>query len=173
METEFNKKEQYWIDNLIHGEEILEQCKDSKSESWITEGYLDYLDLMIKYGNLRLPEIEYEPIKRVIKVNRIIPKKLLETGKYAFTIFNGVYIVQDVVFVKAEHCGALLNKQLNDNPKLDEHDLLISSFKTMVFENGEKWCVFLKKSGFTERHLGFYSSYWDYAYIYDDEHFGD
>lgn len=170
MTEEFTKKEQYWIEKLLKGEDILEECQGSKSESWITESYLNYLDLMIKYGNLRIPETEYEETLRVIKVNRKIPKALLETGNYSYTIFNGLYVVQKVVFVRAENVGALMEKKLNDNPNLDETRLLLSSFKQMVFEDGSKWCIFLVKSGFTNRHLNFYSTAWDYAYIYDEEY---
>lgn len=167
----FTEKEQYWIDKLIKGEEMLELCKDDKSESWLTNGYLDYLDMIIKHGNLRpiTDEDEYVKLTRVIKVNRKIPKALLETGKYNFIIFNGVYIVQQVVFAKAEHCEALLNKKLNDNPNLSEHELLISSFKKMRFEDGSLWCIFLVKSDFTKQWIGYSSKLWEYIYIYDEE----
>ena len=170
-EYSFNEKEQYWIEKLMQGEEVLELCKDDKSESWLTEGYLDYLDMVIKYGNLRSPteEDEYKKLTRVIKINRKIPKALLETGRYSFIIFNGVYIVQQVMFVKAEHCEALLNKKLNDNPNLSEHDLLISSFKQMRFEDGSLWCIFLCKSDFAKQWIGYSSKLWEYVYIYDEE----
>lgn len=167
--VEFNEKEQYWINNMLKGEAILEAFKDSKSDTWITEGYLNYLDLMIKYGNLRIPDTEYVETPRVIRVHKKIPKALLDTGNYAYTIFNGLYVVQKVVFVRAENVGALLDKKLNDNPKLDENKLLLSSFKLVRFEDGSQWAIFLVKSGFTDRYLNFYSTAWDYSYIYDDE----
>lgn len=169
MTEEFTKKEQYWIDNLLKGEELLELCQDSKSESWITNGYLNYIDMMIKFGNLRIPDQEYVPTRRVIKVNRLIPKSLLELGNYPYTIFNGVYVVQYVVFVKAENVGALLDKQLNDNPNLNEDILLLSSFKQIRFEDGQLWCVFLVKSDFTKQWIGYSSKLWEYVYIYDEE----
>lgn len=167
---EYTTKEQYWIDNLIKGQDIIDASEsDSRLEKWVSEGYLDYIDDMIKFGNLRLPTEEYKKEQRLIKVNKKIPKEYLEHGNYLYSIFNGLYIVQEVVFVKAEHCEALLNNRVNDNPKLEEADLLISSFKKIVYESGEMWCIFLVKSGFTERHLGYRSTEWDYPYIYDDE----
>lgn len=164
----FTPKEEYWIQKLLQGEELLETM-DNKSESWLTDSYLNYLDMMIKYGNLRNPEVEYEKVTRLIKVNKVIPKELLKAGNYYYTVFNGVYIVQQVVFAKAEHCEALLSKQLNDNENLKEDELLISSFKNMVFDNGERWCVFLAKSGFTDRYLSYASKEWDYPFIWDGE----
>lgn len=167
---EYTAKEKYWIDNLIKGEDIFDASEnDSRLEKWVANGYLDYIDLIIKTGNLRLPTEEYKKEKRLIKVNKKIPKEYLEHGNYIYSIFNGLYIVQEVVFVKAEHCEALLNNRVNDNPRLEESDLLISSFKKIVYESGEMWCIFLVKSGFTERHLGYRSTEWDYPYIYDDE----
>ena len=166
---EFTEKEQKWIQNLIQGEDKLLDCGDDKRDLWVTNGYLDCLDMLIKYGNLREPEVEYVPISRVIKVNRKIPKEILKAGRYQYCIFCGVYIVQKVVFVKAEHCESLLKKKLNDNPDIDEKYLLVSSFKTVVFDSGEKWCAFLVKSPFTEHWLGYTSSYWDYPYVSDDE----
>lgn len=164
----FTEKEQYWINNLLKGEDSLDEVK-SKSEAWVTNGYLDYLDLMIKCGNLRIPDKEYEKVTRLIKVNRVIHKNILNSGNYHYIVFNGLYVVQQVVFARAEHCEALLNKKLNDNENLSEEDLLISSFKTMTFENGEKWCIFLVKSRFTKENIGYTQSYWDYPYIYDEE----
>lgn len=167
---QFTEKEQYWINNLLLGEELLNDSK-TKFDTWLTNGYLDYMDLLIKYGNLRIPkdEEEYQKLARVVKINRKLDKKLLNAGKYHFAIFNGVYVIQKVVFAKAEHCEAILNKQLNDNENLKEEELLLSSFKQMCFEDGSKWCVFLVKSDFTKRFVGYQSSYWDYPYVYDDE----
>ena len=165
---EFTQKEQYWIDKMLKGEDFLTD-DISKSEYKLTDGYLNYLDLMIKYGNLRYPEEEYVPTKKVVKINRLIPKEVLNAGNYVYTIFGGVYIVQQVVFARAEHCEALLNKKLNDNENLKEDELLISSFQTITFENGERWCVFLVKSEFTKNHVNYVRSYWTYPYIYDDE----
>lgn len=172
MNTEFTEKENYWIKNLLRGEQILDSAKN-KSDVWITDAYLNYLDLIIKYGNLRPPtdEDEYKKLTRVVKINKVIPKKVLNAKNYHYVLFNGLYVVQDVVFCKAEHCKAILNKQLNDNENLKEEELLLSSAQVMVFENGEKWLVFLVKSKFTKDFLGYAQTYWSYAYIYDDGDF--
>lgn len=167
-ENEWTKKEQFWINKLFRGEDILDETQNFQSKK-LVDSYLCYVDMIIKWGNLRLPTEEYKKEQRLIKVNKKIPKEYLEHGNYLYSIFNGLYIVQEVVFVKAEHCEALLNNRVNDNPKLEEADLLISSFKKIVYESGEMWCIFLVKSGFTERHLGYRSTEWDYPYIYDDE----
>ena len=170
MDYEFTEKENYWIKNLLSGEKLLDQAK-SKSETKITNSYLDYLDLIIKMGNLRPPtdEDEYKKIKRVVKINKVIPKKILDAKNYHYVLFNGLYIVQEVVFSKAEHCEAILNKQLNDNENLKESELILSSAQTIVFENGEKWLVFLVKSQFTKDFLGYAQTYWEYPYLYFDE----
>jgi len=167
MET-FTPKEEYWINKMLKSEDFLTD-DISKADYKFYDGYLNYIDLLIKYGNLRIPEEEYVPSKKVIKVNRLIKKEILDAGNYVYSIFGGVYIVQQVVFVKAEHCEALLNKKVNDNPNLSEETLLLSSFKTMSYEDGSKWCVFLVKSNFTKQWIGYSSKLWSYAYIYDDE----
>lgn len=165
---EFTQKEQYWIDRLLKGEEVLDACKDSRRDSWVVDGYLDYIDFLIKYGNLRIPTEEYVRCPRVIRVNKVIPKEILSAGNYYYTIFNGVYIVQDVIFVRAEHCEALRSRQLNDNENLKEEEVLLSSFQEIMYENGERWCIFLCKSRFTHDWIG-YKSIWEFPYIYDDE----
>ena len=92
--NEYTAKEQYWIDNLIKGEDIFDASEnDSRLEKWVANGYLDYIDLIIKTGNLRLPTEEYKKEKRLIKVNKKIPKEYLEHGNYIYSIFNGLYIV--------------------------------------------------------------------------------
>lgn len=164
----FSTKEEYWINKMLKGEDHIIDGM-SKSDYKFYDGYLSYIDLLIKYGNLRIPEEEYVPTKKVIKVNRLINKKVLDASNYVYSIFGGVYIVQQVVFVKAEHCEALLDKKVNDNPNISEEDLLISSFKTMTYEDGSRWCIFLVKSDFTKQWIGYSSKLWEYVYIYDDD----
>lgn len=96
-ELSFTPEELHWMQIVEHDESLLDGITD-KRDLQISKKFIDFMKMTIKYGNLRTGE-NLERSKKVIRIHKNIPTKFLDKDKYEYIIFNGLYVVTDVVFI--------------------------------------------------------------------------
>lgn len=96
----FTPEELHWMSIIEEDESLLDDIHD-KRDLQISKKFIDFTKMIIKYGNLRIGE-NLERGKKVIRIHKNIPTKFLEKDKQEYIIFNGLYVVTDVVYISPE-----------------------------------------------------------------------
>lgn len=161
---EFTENELYWMDVISKGEKTVEDLIDKK-DIWITEKFIEFLKLMIKYENLRTDPELIVPHKRVVRIHKNIPTFYLEYYKYEYMIFNGLYIVTDVVFLSKSMLDPYLKNRKNQTKsKLKElgvPDCTLYNIPREVMLGNHTYYACLCKNLLTEGYVRFQSN-WSY-----------
>lgn len=157
----FTPEELHWLKVIEDDEKLLDDMLD-KRDIQITRKFIDFLKLIIKYENLRCGK-HLEVHRRLIRVHRNIPTKMLDFKKYEYIIFNGLYIVADVIFLDAE-----IVKEFYKNPTRDMRERLglpeevaLSTIKTISTRDNKEIGVGLITSELTKNYIP-YPSKWSY-----------
>ena len=98
--TDLSEEEIPWVSSFLKCEEELEsydiQEKKHDSNYSMVNNYYKMLYMVLKYHNLRSDEIILNtPLKRMIKINRIVSSKEFTPMKVDFAAFNGICFPAD------------------------------------------------------------------------------
>ncbi len=162
MINNFTQSEIQWIKAIESGEKQLEELTDKK-ELQITERFINFIEKILKYENLRIGK-PGEIKRRLVRVHRNIPTKSLDRMNYEYVILNGLYIVQDVLFIDTE-----TTRKYIKNPNKYKDDLNIpdnasrSLIKMIRDDRGREIGVTLFKDSYIVKHfIGESWTGWDY-----------
>lgn len=171
----FTDIEKYWLSVRDDCDKFLLTIQDDKRELYFMSAFSRFLELSIKYGNLREPDGDVFRCKRLVKIRGNIPSAMLDMDGYTYVLFEGIHIVQDVVFIKSSLCREIVRrgKEIIKVPSeiLEaNNDIILSSVKPFQFPSGKEYDIYLVRSGFTNRYGINYSSSWEYQYFgYDKD----
>lgn len=162
MINSFTQSEIQWIKAIESGEKQLEELTDRK-DIQITERFINFIEKILKYENLRI-EKPGEIRKRLVRIHRNIPTKSLDRMNYEYVILNGLYIVQDVLFIEPEICRKYMK---NPNKYRDElhipENASLSLIKMIRDDRGREVGVTLFRDSYIVKHfIGEAWSGWDY-----------
>lgn len=162
MINSFTQSEIQWIKAIESGEKQLEELSDRK-DIRITERFIDFIEKILKYENLRVGE-PGEVKKRLVRIHRSIPTKSLDRMNYEYVILNGLYIVQDVLFIDPD-----VSRKYMKNPNKYRNELNIpdnaskSLIKMIRDDRGREVGVTLFRDSYIVKHfVGEVWSAWDY-----------
>lgn len=162
MINSFTQSEIQWIKAIESGEKQLEELTDRK-DIQITERFINFIEKILKYENLRL-EKPGEIRKRLVRVHRNIPTKSLDRMNFEYVILNGLYIVQDVLFIEPE-----ISRKYMKNPNKFRSELHLpenasmSLIKMIRDDRGREMGVTLFKDSYIVKHfIGESWTGWDY-----------
>ena len=109
--------EQYWMKTVAEDKEFLKKMEEeielnpglySKRDLQLTRSFINFMETVFKYDNLKLGE-HGEIHKRLIRLHRNIPVGELEFMNIDHIIFNGLYVIADVMFISASECKKFYN----------------------------------------------------------------
>jgi len=111
-------KEIYWFEVISKDRSILDKMERErvldKAAIKMTRSFIDFMDLIMKYNNLNFGQ-NFEKTKRLIRSKRSIPTTLLDYNNYEYVMFNGLYIVTDVVFIDKPICLKFFKEPTPEN----------------------------------------------------------
>lgn len=148
--------EAYWMKVVADDRDILKQMIEmtelnpdlfDKRDLDLTKRFIQFMEMIFKYENLTLGSHK-EIKKRLVRVHRNIPTKELDYFGYTFVVFNGLYIVSDVMFLSPDICKQYFSEANNtelirslDLPK----EIIRSSIKYAIdSENNEMGVAILR-----------------------------
>lgn len=166
--------EEYWMKVVAEDKTILEQMKSmvevnpdlfDKRDIDLVDRFIKFMEMIFKYENL-VPGEHKEIKKRLIRIHMNIPTKELEYFGYDFIVFNGLYVVADVVFIDASICKQFFSNAGKPDivSKLDMPDgILRPSIKYILDSSGQEHGVAILKSDPIYRYINDdYPSKWSY-----------
>lgn len=163
MIDSFTESEMKWIKAIEKGEKQLEELSDRK-DILVTEKFIQFIEKIIKYENLRLGD-PGSVHKRLIRVYKSIPTKSLDKMNFEYVIMNGLYIVQDVMFLDPD----MTRKYMRRPTKYTREDMNIpenismSTVKLVRDNDGNERGVALFKDSYIVRNfIGETWSAWNY-----------
>lgn len=160
--------ELYWMEKVQENEDIFNELinkeDNDKYDMWLTSRFIEFMKLIIKYNNLNSEIIvDGEVCKRVIRVHKNIPTKYLERLGYEYVIFNGLYVVMDVMLFDSSVLDNYFNKSKIHNlifrDKVGIPDNTLYNIPKLVTINNSKKCCFLVKSRLTDEFIHLQSSW--------------
>lgn len=172
-ELHFTEREQKWFNIKQECDKCYIEAQEAEERNWrdlyVTKGLSNYLEYALKYGNLRDPFEDICKRRNLIKINKSLPTKLLDLDGYEYVLFNGIYLVHDVIFVKKEICDKMFSHRNGIYRNADlgiPSEAIMGSVKDIEFEDtGRRYGVCLARSPFIDRYGTEYYSSWDYVYF--------
>lgn len=119
--------EKYWMEIVAKDRKILDEMEKSlernsefydKKDVVLTQRFVTFMDMIFKYNNLTFEEIGTIK-KKVIRIHSSIPTKELDFRNIEYVIFNGLYVVSDVMFLDPKVCK-LFYKRYGDKSMIEE-----------------------------------------------------
>lgn len=163
MINNFTENEIKWIKAIESGEKQLEELSDKKDKQ-VTQKFIEFLEKILKYENLRLGEVG-SVHKRLIRVYKVIPYKSLDKMNFEYVMMNGLYIVQDVMFLDADMTKKYMKKPAKytrEDMGLPEN-ISLSTVKLVRDSSGNERGVALFRDSYIVKHfIGETWSSWDY-----------
>jgi len=170
---EYTSNEKYWIDIINRDEILLQNMREitnsdptvfSKRDLVLTERFIEFLKRVIKYENFR-PEEPYTIHKRLVRIHNTISTKEMDAYGWEYIIFNGLYVVVDVMFLDPEVCKEFNTKPTQENKKLLGIPDDVADYTIKFVNMGDKECaVALLKSDPRTAYVP-YNSRWEYTYF--------
>ena len=151
--TDLSEEEIPWVSSFLKCEEELEsydiQEKKHDSNYSMVNNYYKMLYMVLKYHNLRSDEIILNtPLKRMIKINRIVSSKEFTPMKVDFAAFNGICFPADVVFIDYREYEKYSQNPTEENKKklnvIEDADL--TYVRTVKFNDGRLFAVTFVKN---------------------------
>lgn len=163
---ELTPQEEKWADILIKDGKILNEMeqydKTDKKELQITRKFVEFITMIINQGNLKGGLYNYERARRLVRVHKSIPTKILDFKKYEYIIFNGLYLVSEVIFVEEDICKKFFRKPYPETKiELGMPEDLVCHTIRYINQNGKIMGVGLAKSDLTDTYVRFQSN-WSY-----------
>lgn len=160
MLDQLTPKELEWALKIKAGEDQLDTLKDKK-EKEITERFIKFLDLILKYGNLKDVE-NFQVCTRLGRIHRSVSWKELDHAGYDYVIFNGLYLPLEVAFIEEGICNRFFSCPNESNRiALGIPDNLAFHTMKYVKVGDKRYGVCLTKSDMYERYIGF-NTKWSY-----------
>lgn len=162
MIDSFTQSEIQWIKAIETGERQLEDLTDKK-DIQITQKFIDFIEKILKYENLRIAE-PGQVRKRLVRVYRSIPTKSLDRMNYEYVLLNGLYIVQDVLFIDPDISNKYLKNPNKFKDKLGIPDNASRSLIKVIRDDRgrESGVTLFKDSYIVKNFVGEVWSAWDY-----------
>lgn len=159
--SQLSTKELEWLEILRNNEGSIEDLVNRR-DMWITENFITFMRLILKYGNLKSVTEFGTQQKKLVRIHRNILAKELEYNGHEYVIFNGLYIVVDVIFLEKKSYDSFFKKPLNcyiESCGIGD-DVALNTTK-LINLNDELVAVALTKCAFTKRYVE-YQSQWSY-----------
>lgn len=104
--------EEYWMRVVAEDRKVLDQMIEmttlnpdlfDKRDLDLTKRFIQFMEMIFKYDNLTVGGHK-NVCTRLVRIHRNIPSKELSYYGYEFVVFNGLYIVSEVMFLDADLC---------------------------------------------------------------------
>lgn len=160
---QLSEVELYWLDVLEKDEKMLDTLID-KRDRYITDRFINFMKLIIKYDNLKDNKLENGcRAKRVIRIHKNIPVKYLNYIGCEYVIFNGLYIVSEVAFVDKsvmdEYFSSRGGEEIRNKLNIPNDSLY--NYPRNIIIGGERMSVLPIKNNVTEQYIQYVSN-WSY-----------
>ena len=146
--NDLSEEELPWVSSYLKCQEELARYESENikhdSNYGLTVNYYKMLCMTLYYHNLRVDEIELnKPLKRLIKLNRIVSAKEFAPLGLDFASFNGIYFPAEVVFIdyyEYDKYAKMPTKENKEKLKVIK-EANLSYTQTVKFPSGSKYAV--------------------------------
>lgn len=148
-------------------EEIKKGERNNDSLNWVTESLLGLYNLCEKYRQGKFPNLPskngYRYVKRIVRINRYIAEKDLESVEHAFV--GGVFVVIEGAFIDRSMMGSYFNQKIDKSAPIWDDEI-----KELGFPLDLKYNTIHRLTngqGFVPRSNNFNDAYINHPYNWD------